>query len=153
MRYFLALLIAQASFGATLLWDKNSEYYVTGYKVHLGYSPRSYTNHADVGTNTSWMIPIDPRKKNYFAVTAYTAAGIESAFSAEVFFTQPAYVGMAIPTGRFYIDGSVSLTNWLNLQIVDGPTNVFFAATTELGFFRRRPYFLSAKGFKTGKLK
>jgi hypothetical protein len=57
---------------------------VTGYRVYYGTDTRDYSNAVDVGLNTQTRLYGLPQTVLYFAVTAYTAAGLESEFSDEV---------------------------------------------------------------------
>ena len=65
-----------------LAW--NSSTGASGYKVHYGTSPGSYTSHKDVGNvTTTTLTGLGDCSNYYFAVTAYNAAG-ESGYSNEV---------------------------------------------------------------------
>ncbi|MBJ6751615.1 malectin [Geomonas anaerohicana] len=64
---------------------------VTGYKVHIGGSSGSYSQHIDVGSTTSYSSSsLSDGSTYYFAVTAYNAAGAESAYSNEISRSFPA---------------------------------------------------------------
>ena len=55
-----------------------------GYRVYWGTSTRTYGTSAQAGASTSYTIgSLQPGRTYYFAVTAYDATGLESAFSAE----------------------------------------------------------------------
>jgi len=67
----------------TLLWDRNPETNVVGYRVYSGRVSRGYDSVLDMGNSISASVPTTPGM-NYFAVTAYDRDGLESGFSAEV---------------------------------------------------------------------
>jgi VCBS repeat-containing protein len=82
----LILLIAPCFAEAvTLMWDRNSEPNVVGYRVYVGRVSRVYDSVLDTGNSTSVQVPTSPGF-TYFAVTAYDSEGLESDFSAEVVF-------------------------------------------------------------------
>jgi hypothetical protein len=128
----------------TLLWDRNPEPNVTGYRVYSGRSSRVYDTAMDVGNATFASVPfiIGP---NFFAVTAYDSGGLESAFSLEVTYVQPsppplraALVRVApatAPVGVFVVETKASLGQpWAQAARV---TNAFYAVpAAALGFFR-----------------
>ena len=61
-----------------------------GYRVYWGTATRTYASSAQAGTATGYTISRLPSGHTYyFAVTAYDAAGTESAFSAEASKTIP----------------------------------------------------------------
>lgn len=68
---------------ATLLWDRNTETNVIGYRVYVGSVSRTYDLVLDRGNSTFADVPTNPGM-NYFAVTAYDQEGLESDYSAEV---------------------------------------------------------------------
>ena len=68
---------------ATLLWDRNTETNVIGYRVYVGSVSRTYDLVLDRGNSTFADVPTNPGM-NYFAVTAYDQEGLESGYSAEV---------------------------------------------------------------------
>ena len=69
----------------TLLWDRNPETNVIGYRVYVGTVSRAYDSVLDIGNSTSAAVPTSAGM-NYFAVTAYDSDGLESGFSSEVTF-------------------------------------------------------------------
>lgn len=82
------LLVRGAS--VTLAWSSTPDPSVVGYKVYEGVASRSYTNVIDVGNSTQATISgLVPGTTYYFAVTSYTAGGLESAFSGEIAYTPP----------------------------------------------------------------
>ena len=71
--------------GVIVIWDKNKELDVVGYKVYYGKASRTYSYCIDVGKVTEYKIPILLEGSVfYFAVTAYDSAGNESGYSNEV---------------------------------------------------------------------
>lgn len=93
----LALLLFVWCFSldaARLEWDPNPEENVAGYKVFWGPSSRNYIQNETVTgrLSTQFQLPTDRfygTETYYFAVTAFTADGLESDFSEEIFWTVP----------------------------------------------------------------
>jgi hypothetical protein len=70
-------LAANAAFAddINLVWDPNPAP-VSGYKVHVGTQPGTYSQHFDVGSaNTFRFTGATPGQRYCFAVSAYTSAG------------------------------------------------------------------------------
>jgi fibronectin type 3 domain-containing protein len=83
--------LAWGGMNATVSWNANAESDVVGYKVYYGNASRSYGPGVDAGGGTSLKITnLVEGQLYYFAVTAYTAAGLESDFSNEVSYWVPA---------------------------------------------------------------
>ena len=80
--------VAQAQ-SVTLAWEPESG--VAGYKLYQGGASRNYTNVTDAGNLTQKTVsPLIAGRTYYFAVTAYSGAGVESDYSAEISYTVPA---------------------------------------------------------------
>jgi cell wall-associated protease len=62
---------------------------VAGYIVYYGLNSGDYTVSVDVGNQTSFQTDTNPIYRYYFAVRAYNAAGLQSAFSPEVSTADP----------------------------------------------------------------
>lgn len=167
IRVFIILiaLIAPVAEGAWLEWDRNIEANTVGYRAYWSTNSRSYDRVLDVkNTNVVWLpfFRLKPETLYLFAVTAYSPELLESEFSDEVsYFTPPhtnIYVPpitnilLRVPSGKFYIESSDTLAQWLAMGVVMGPTNVVCAATNKMGFYRWRSYFVSAASPKRGKL-
>jgi hypothetical protein len=61
---------------------------VTGYMIHYGTAPGTYTQGVDVGNTLNYTVSnLTDGKTYYFAVTAYNAAAYESIYSNEVSIT------------------------------------------------------------------
>ena len=74
----------------TLVWDRNAEEDLAGYKVYIGTFPGNYTQTIDVGHATSVTIPdLLPGETYFIAVTAYDIFANESGHSAEIRATIP----------------------------------------------------------------
>jgi len=57
---------------------------VTGYYIHYGTTTGNYTNRIDAGLSSSGTVPnLRVGVTYYFVMTAYTASGLESAYSNE----------------------------------------------------------------------
>jgi hypothetical protein len=71
----------------TLAWDRSVSDNVAGYKLHYGTACGVYESVADVGNVTTFTVTgLQPGVRYYFAATAYSSAGMESAYSNEVSF-------------------------------------------------------------------
>ena len=72
----------------TLVWDRNPEPDIAGYKVYYGLVSGDYTRVVTVipepGFRPRARIGVPSSKTTYFAVTAYNTAGVESDLSDEV---------------------------------------------------------------------
>lgn len=159
----LAWMVCAVSHGAWLRWDHNPEDQgVNGYYVLAGTNSRDYVFKKDVGNINGWLIPrlyIPLGKTNYFAVTAYNSEG-ESELSAEVFTNWAVMalppitnVTLRVPSGKFYVERADTAAAWLSLNVITGPTNMSFPTSGTMGFFRFRPYFVSAANPKGGATK
>jgi hypothetical protein len=68
-----------------LAWNRNPEIDVAGYRIYWGEVSRVYTEMRDTGSSPGGLVDnLNPGTPYYCAVTAYNAAGQESAFSAEI---------------------------------------------------------------------
>jgi hypothetical protein len=100
----------------TLAWDPSTDTSVTGYKAYMGVARGSYSSSVDVGTTTGCTLTgLDNTTTYYFAVTAYNAARLESAYSNEVAYAATTACTYAIsPTVQSLTaaagNGSVSVT-------------------------------------------
>jgi len=72
----------------TLLWDKNTEANIKGYKVYSGTSSRNYAKDPICEVDSNWnsctVSVAQDGKTHYYAVKAYNTEGLESDFSNEV---------------------------------------------------------------------
>ena len=69
----------------TLAWDSILQPDLAGYRVHWGTASGDYTQTTDVGNTTRTVISnLTDGTTNFFAVTAYNTAGVESLPSNEV---------------------------------------------------------------------
>jgi hypothetical protein len=84
--FAVAILLATASrlSAQTVLWDANSEPDIAGYILFYGSASHAYSNQVDVGNRTSYNPNVDWSRTWYFAVQAYSRAGITSPLSGEV---------------------------------------------------------------------
>ena len=74
----------------SLAWNKSPDASVVGYNLYYGVASGSYTNIINVGSATNTTVVLPARGVTFFfAVTAYTLAGLESAFSNEVNYAPP----------------------------------------------------------------
>jgi len=88
---FLILTAPQAvAASATLAWDPVQSARLAGYVLHFGPSAGSYSSKIDVGNATTRTVSNLTEGGTYhFAVTAYDASHVESAFSNDVSVTVP----------------------------------------------------------------
>ncbi len=74
---------------ATLAWDPGDSS-VAGYVVYTGASSGNYSARMVVGTNTTFNVTgLQEGRTNYFTVTAYNAAGVESPHASEIRYIVP----------------------------------------------------------------
>lgn len=71
----------------TLSWDNNSEPDLAGYRVHYGTIAEPFNKLIDVKTTKATLANLLSGSTYIFAVTAYNAAGKESAYSSAVTYT------------------------------------------------------------------
>ena len=73
----------------SVVWNENPEFeQVAGYNLYYGTESGIYTTMVDVGNITSdELSQLIIGETYYFAVTAYTAAGLESEYSQELAYT------------------------------------------------------------------
>jgi hypothetical protein len=92
-----ALYAAQVS----LAWDPNTETDLAGYKIYIGYAPRSYSWSMDAGKQTQGTVTnLEDGSTFYMALTAYNTAGLESGFSNEVTYATPAGAQTTLTVSR-----------------------------------------------------
>jgi hypothetical protein len=73
------------AYSIPLSWDASSSLAVVGYRVYYGTTSGNYETSIVVGNVTSNTVSgLASGVTYFFAVTAYTAAGLESAFSSEI---------------------------------------------------------------------
>ena len=84
----------------SLAWNPVNDSRLSGYKVYYGTAPRKYTGQIDVGNVTTRTVSnLIDGATYYFAVTAYDASRLESAYSNEVVGAVPA----AAPVANFTV--------------------------------------------------
>jgi hypothetical protein len=77
--------VSDAAAQVTITWDPSPEPDVAGYKLYVGAESRIYHEIIDVGNRTTHTVTgLQDDRPYYFAVTAYTSTGGESAHSTEV---------------------------------------------------------------------
>ena len=72
----------------TLLWDKNTDPYISGYKLYLGAAPNKYYRIYNIQDSNTTNITIQFKQlirgaTNYFALSAYNKYNLESEKSDE----------------------------------------------------------------------
>ncbi len=82
---FLLCSLTQAmATDVSLAWDPSVSPNISGYKVYVGNSSRSYGSPITIGNQTSYTVTGLGSGSYFFAVTAFDADGNESDFSNEV---------------------------------------------------------------------
>lgn len=72
-------------YSVALAWDRSSDSSVTGYRVYYGAASGNYTNSITVGNVTTNTVPgLESGVTYFFAITGFTASGLESAPSNEI---------------------------------------------------------------------
>ncbi len=93
---------------------------MAGYVIYFGSRSGSYTSRIDVGTNTMATITgLKAGGTNYFALTAYNAAKVESVPTGEVAFLAPGVVMLAPganPAAPMNVSFPVVPGHWYELQ-------------------------------------
>ncbi len=87
--FFLILCRTEQTEAASLrlAWDPSTSPAVVGYRIHYGTQPGHYTKTLQVEgrlTSNAVIGDLEEGKAYFFAVTAYSANGKESAYSAEI---------------------------------------------------------------------
>lgn len=116
---------------ASLAWNPVTTTPVAGYAFYMGNVSGVYTSRIDVGTNTQITLTgLKEGQTNYFAVTSYNSARIESPASPAVSYLVPGLLRMAPPSSptnapvmsfpvavghSYLLQASVNLTTWTNL--------------------------------------
>ncbi len=82
-----------------MAWNPSTASGVAGYAFYFGSQSGVYTSRFDVGTNTEITLDgLTAGHTNFFAVTAYNAALIESPYSPEVAYIVPGLARLTLPT-------------------------------------------------------
>lgn len=114
----------------TLAWDPSADPTVVGYRLYEGSYSQFYTNVIDVGSATMATITgLVQGATYYFAVTAYDASGLESAFSGEISYTVPTTTIVPPPDARLTV--SLSPLSQSMLSGTGTAGNVFNILATE----------------------
>jgi hypothetical protein len=109
--------------GVTLAWNPSTGPNVAGYHLYQGVASLTYTNEIDVGNVTNATVSgLTQGVTYYFAVSAYTAAGVESALTTEVSYTPPVSTTNSSPP-------VIALTAPANGTGYTAPANMALAAT------------------------
>lgn len=122
---------AQASIAWSAPTDSTG---VTGYKVHMGNSSGSYSEHVDVGNTTSYSAgSLSDGSTYYFAVTAYNAAGQQSAYSNEISRTFAALPTTYTITATAGAGGTITALNNTKVSTATGDTSTITSVTVASG--------------------
>jgi len=164
MRWVLPALIVTASLyacnasaaSATLAWNPTPA--AAGYVVYTSPNGSKYTRAADVGASTNITLAgMTPGATNYFYVTAYNSAHMQTRPSAAVSYIvpgglvmgakatprSPAQVQFSVATGHTYkVQASADLKKWTTLYTTTATNNSWMTyqdplgATLKLRFYR-----------------
>jgi hypothetical protein len=124
----------------TLAWNQSSDPNVAGYRVYFGTVSRNYTNMVDAGAAiTATFSNLAPATTYYFAATTYTAAGLESGFSAETSYSLavPAQPPTLDPINNLTINEGVGVQTVVLMGITSGASNQ--TATLTVSAFSSNP--------------
>ena len=127
--YTVPTVSATPNGGLRLNWDPNTATNVVGYNVYYGVASGNYTNKTFVGNVTNAIITgLVPGTTYYLSATSVSASGAESAHSAEITYTVPNPVVLAMNTIRVAGKASgISLTATGNI-----PTQWTIQSSTDL---------------------
>ncbi|MEO6035988.1 MAG: fibronectin type III domain-containing protein [Verrucomicrobiota bacterium] len=127
-----------------MAWDPSPDINVVGYYLHFGIESGNYTTHQDVSSRISTAVAgLTKGTTYYFAVTAYTADGLESDPSNEIFFIVPGILRVEAalpgdpvqinfpvePGHRYILQSSADLESWTNLWEKLGVANEWVGFT------------------------
>lgn len=158
--WLLACSSSWASQSVALAWTPSTNISATGYALYYGSKSGNYSWRIDVGTNTSTVVPgLSEGQTNYFVVTAYNAAKVESAPSGELaylvpgllilYWLQPGHtMGLTFPvaSGHWYaVQASVDLKTWSTIwQTATATSNAWVQfQDPQTALFQKRFYRLS----------
>jgi Fibronectin type III domain len=146
----------QGSQSVTLAWGPDSDPSVAGYVLSYGETSGSYSNHIDVGTNTTATVTgLTEGTTNYFVVTAYNVIGIQGPPSSQIAYIVPGVIRVAkgpaggspmtisfpVAPGHWYqVQVSTDLKSWTTiLQTTTAAANTWttFQDTQSKGVSRR----------------
>jgi Fibronectin type III domain len=101
LAFVLSLCVsARASQSVTLAWNADTDPSTVGYALYYGTTNGVYSHRMDVGTNTTATVSgLTEGQTNYFAVSAYNAAGIEGPLSAPIIYIVPGLLKFASSPG------------------------------------------------------
>lgn len=149
--------VASASQNVSLGWRPDAAG-VAGYYIYAGVASRSYFTKTDVGTNNVATISaLKEGQTNYFTVTAYNQAGIESAPAAEIAYIvpgvlrllpkatsgDPATLALPVAPGHWYeVQASSDLKSWVTICQTQMATSNAWAQISDpqSGLFSSRYY-------------
>jgi hypothetical protein len=118
-------------------WNASPDATVVGYYLYYGPTTGVYTNKINVGTNTIFAVTgLVAGSTNYFTISSYNAAGIESGYVPEVSYIVPGIltlmqnptngimrVQFPVASGQSYqLQASSDLMYWSNLWLTPTET-------------------------------
>jgi hypothetical protein len=117
-------------YGATASWNPNTEPDLAGYKLSYGTQSGVYTSVIDVGNVTTWSVTLTPGQRYFFAVQAYNASLLLSAYSAEAIYDVPAAPSIVSLTPASGLSGTVVTITGTNFGVTQGASSITFNGTT-----------------------
>jgi len=123
-----------ATTAVTLAWNPSSDPAITGYYLYEGVASHTYTNKINAGAAACVTLSnLVPNVTYYFAVTQYSANGMESPTSSELSYTVPlvatavklqmtvapakqvTLAGTGTPGAVYNVQASQNLSNWTTI--------------------------------------
>jgi IPT/TIG domain-containing protein len=130
----IAVLLGTAStlHAATAIasWDPNPEPNIAGYKLSYGTQSGVYTTVIDVGNVTSRSVTLTSGQRYFFAVQAYNASSLLSAYSAEVIYDVPFPPSITSLTPTSGPVGTAVTVTGSNFGATQGTSTIKFNGTT-----------------------
>lgn len=127
-----------------LAWDPPPSSEIAGYNLYWGAASRCYTNLVSTSNLTATVTNLQRGVTYYFAVTAFTADGLESDFSNEVSYTPAArpiapvlrlsmtggqqLQGLGEPYNRYELQRTTNLVVWTPMTTVTADRQGAFSA-------------------------
>lgn len=119
--------------------------------VNYTFTARSLTHGTNftraTGTNT-WSTVPDTTIGSWLIQVKADSAHTESRWGVKRIIN----IGLAVPSGKFYVEQGSTLSSMAPSGTVTGPTNLWFPVGQSMGFFKLKPYFVSAASPKSAKL-
>ena len=116
---FFCFSNAHAAQDVQLAWNASTSLTAAGYFLYCRSENGMYTNKIDIGNNTTASVSgLQEGQTYHFAVTAYNAAGVESAPSSDVTYFTPGLIKLlgAINANSMGMEFPVAPDHWYEVQ-------------------------------------